>query len=283
MTQQQLQDAIDQDRINRKQGEASQSAELTAHTPFGGVDVHRHTLTKGTSMSVALGWRSSEMGSTIRYPSQLWTTGRPFAKRAPGGSIILDGSGSMQWHAQHIMDAQKQMPNLYVAVYSYHGGNGYWDASKGFKSGDTFIARYCVLAQKGTLDPEGIEHKSQEWQHTGGNGGADPASLFYAARWAPKPLVWVSDGMVSFGEHQDFYKQCDALMRQHKIVRVLTIEDGIDYLLGKSVPGWHQSATLNTRWVRLGQPYAGQSVSPKETYTEADRWTQLRANARRKR
>jgi hypothetical protein len=167
-------------------------------------------------------------------------------------------------------------------VYSYHGSNGYWDASKGFKSEDQFIARYCVLAQKGVLDPEGIEHTQREWQHTGGNSGADPASLWYAAKHAPKPIVWVSDGMVSFGEHQGFYKGCDALMRQHKMVRVLTIEDAIDYLLGKAVPGWHQSATLDTRWVRMGQPYMGRSVSPKETYQEADRWTQLRANSRRR-
>ena len=281
VTNQQLQDSIDQERINRKQGEVSQAEELTAHTPHGAVDVHRHTLSKGVAQSVALAWRSSEMGSTVRYPTQLFNGGRVFAKRAPGGSIILDCSGSMSWHTQHIVDAQKIMPNLYVAGYSYHGSNGYWGAAHGVKSPDTYIARYCVLAAKGALDPDGMAHLHDEWQHTGGNSGADPAALWYASRAGVKPIVWVSDGMVSFGEHQKFYKQCDAIMRQHKIVRVLTIEDAIDYLMGKAVPGWHQSATMDTHWVRLGQPYMGNSMDPAWTESEAMRWTRLRANSKR--
>jgi hypothetical protein len=280
ITDQELRDEIDRERVNRKSGEASHVEELTARTPHGAVDVHRHTLSKGVSQSVALGWRSSENGSTVRYPSQMYPSGRIFAKRAPGGSIILDGSGSMSWHTQHIVEAQKQMPNLYVAVYSWHGSSGYWRATKGLKATDTFIARYCIIAQKGKIDPNGEINRKAEPEHTGGNSGADPASLWYAARWSPKPIVWVSDGMVSFGEEQKFYQQCDAIMRKHKIVRVLTIEDAIDYLLGKAVPGWHQSASVDTRWVRLGQAFMQTSRDPKDTWNEADRWTQLRASSR---
>lgn len=289
LTKEQLQEQIDRDRVNRKAGESSQSEELTARTPHGAVDVHRHTLNRSTSTSVALGWRSSENGATVRYPSQMYPSGRVFAKKAPGGTIILDGSGSMDWHTQHIVQAQKAMPNLYVAVYSYHGSNGFWRASKGHVAEDTFIARYCIVAQKGKLDPDGIytrndelSHDGQRSLHTGGNSGADPAALWYAARNAPKPIVWVSDGMVSFGEDQAFWKQCDAIMRQHKIVRVLTIEDAIDYLLGKAVPGWHQCGTVDVRWCRLGQPMHQTPKDPQDTYNEADRWTRLRSSSRKR-
>lgn len=288
ITKQQLQDEMDRERVNRKQGEASQATEITARTPHGAVDVHRHTLGKSTSTSVSLGWRSTQDGVTVRYPSQMFPDGRVFAKRAPGGSIILDGSGSMDWHTQHIVEAQKKMPNLYVAVYSYHGGNGYWKASKGYVADDTFIARYCIVAQNGRLDPNGVTARSTELTpdgkhrcHTGGNSGADPAALYYAANnGAPKPLVWVSDGMVSFDEEQRFWRQCDELMLRHKIVRVLTIQDAIDYLLGKAVPGWHQCASVDTKWVRVGQPMHQTPTDPSETYSEAARWAQRRSATR---
>src|SRR5262249_15013537 len=107
LTQEQLAEEMDRERANRKAGEASQQPELTARTPHGAVDVHRHTLNRSTSTSVALGWRSSQDGTTVRYPSQMFPDGRVFAKKAPGGSIILDGSGSMDWHTQHIVQAQK--------------------------------------------------------------------------------------------------------------------------------------------------------------------------------
>jgi hypothetical protein len=257
----------------RKQGESSISEHLTGHTAYGTVDIHRHTFTHHATRTVALSWRSNEDGAIIRYPERLYQGGRVFATRSAGGSIILDCSGSMNWHTQVIIDAIKQLPRLYVAGYSYHYSA--WSRRKGEP---VYDARYCVIAQDGKVAPfEGVQ---EEREHSGENLTADATALAYAAKFAPRPIVWVSDGMVT-GEEIN-WKNTDLVMRKPGIVRVLTIEDAIDYLTGKAVPGWHQCATVDTKYVRKGQPFQQKSIAPMPTYNEARKWTYKRLEARRK-
>jgi hypothetical protein len=260
------------DRAERKQGESSVSEHLDATTPYGRVDIHRHTFTQHATRTVALSWRANEDGAVIRYPERLYQGGRVFATRSQGGSIVLDCSGSMSWHTQVIIEAIKKLPRLYVAGYSYH--------RDGWNGKNSYDARYCVLAQDGRVAPfEGVQ---DEPEHSGENLTADASALAYAARFAPRPIVWVSDGMVT-GEEAN-WKNTDLVMRKYSIVRVLTIEDAIDYLTGKAVPGWHQCSSNDVLWLRKGQPFQQKSRGPSDdnNYGLVRQWTQKRLSARSK-
>lgn len=271
LTKQELADEMARDTAERKLGLASQSSHLTSLTPYGAVDIHRHTFQRLGSVQVASAWRPTDAGSTVRYPSYLHTNaGRIFGTKARGGTIVVDSSGSMDWHHDIIRDAMESgaMPNLCVIRYSYHG------TSYRKTGGPQYIARLCIIAMGGRFSTDDIKDESE---HTGGNDGADGASLYYAAKFLPHPLVWVSDGMVSFGDDDAaFYRQCDAVMAQHKIPRVLTLEDAVGYLRGNAVPGWYQCRTEQPHFIRLGGVFLQQSSDPRSGYREAQRWSRLR-------
>jgi hypothetical protein len=95
-----------------------------------------------------------------------------------------------------------------------------------------YSGRLCVVAQKGKVGKRG-----DEWQRSGINGGtgADLAALQYAMRFAPKPIVWVSDGAVG----TEWEPETSKAMKRAGVRRVLTVGDAVGYLMGKPVLGYH--------------------------------------------
>jgi hypothetical protein len=148
----------------------------------------------------------------------------------------------------------RQFPRLWAAIYSMHRSS----AEAGTRRG-RYAGRLCVLAQNGRLAP--LPKRGEEREHTSGNGDADKAALAYAARWAPKPIVWVSDGQVE-AETRGNWPAVDALLRRHRIVRVLTIEDAIAYLRGQKVRGWTACSSMPARLLRRGAPLVQESHWP---------------------
>lgn len=264
------------ERAERKGGEASVSAHLDYKTPFGKIDLHRHTMTGHSTKLISLSWRASEVGGNLRAPHRLYPSARIFSARAPGGTIVVDWSGSMGWHDRDLENAIADIPRLRAVIYSMHR-----EAYGAFRGRSTstldaaearaaymnkvgkYVARVCILADNGRLSP--LPNRGQEPEHTSGNGDADKAALYWATRTSPQPIVWVSDGGVE-AETYGNWRACDMLMKRYRIVRVLTIQDAIKYLRGEYITGWTATAATPHRKLRRNSAFIQESKDPSRGY-----------------
>jgi hypothetical protein len=242
----------------RRSGESSRFELLTAGSAFGLIDIHRHSLDRRTSQQFGLARYPRDTGTQIRYPHRLYHTGRVFGVPSPGGSILVDGSGSMSWHRETLEQAMLKFPNLTCGVYSMHEQHL---KARGRRPFGGFVAKLCMVACDGRLGelPGAHGHDDEDGcvGHTYGNGDADKACLDYVTRRWPRPWVWVSDGGVEAETHGN-WQDCDQLMRRFKVPRVRTIEDAIAFLSGQAVQA-ATSCSGHMRMTRRGGPWISDS------------------------
>lgn len=212
----------------RNASEASNQETVDVSTPYGLIDIHRHTLVNRSSARAAnTRWSPTDQGGPLKYPHRLFDGVRVFARHAPGGSIICDGSGSMSYHDNHLRLAFRTLPRVWFGIYSSHT----------HRTGPVQpAARLCIYAADGRVAPYDTNHL-HEPEHSGGNDPADLATLAYAVAHTPPPWVWVSDGLIMKTA------PVDALMAKYDIVRVLTVQDAIRYLANQPVLCAYQAAT----------------------------------------
>ena len=124
--------------------------------------------------------RACDVGSVPRNLHRLMTDGRVFdiKRRAAGGTVLIDASGSMHIDTQQITEMLETAPAAVVAMYSGHGDKGTL----------TIIAERSKIAT-----PEAIERQ----RVTAGAGNIiDEPALAWLAKQA-EPRLWVCDGIVT--------------------------------------------------------------------------------------
>jgi hypothetical protein len=192
------------------------------------LDVHKHTNMGGTSRMVASQWRNTLAGGYVRYPERLVPSGRIFGVRQKGGGILMDWSGSMDWEPEKLEKLIRDLPGTWAAGYDGHTSRKY-------------CGRMCVIAHAGRVGT-----RVPEAEYSGGNygTGVDVAAIEYAARYAPRPLVIVTDGACG----REWAPQFNASLKRHRLCFVRTIDDAINFLHGRAVYGYRSTSggSVNT-------------------------------------
>ncbi len=161
-------------------------------------------------------YRATDEGSNPRYTHRLLTDGKVFSRKrkVPGGSVLIDDSGSMSWTTEELKEIILAAPATIIAAYSGHGDTG-----------DLMIiaenARYADMETRGN-HPLG-----------GGNVIDLPALEWLAAQ--PKPRIWVSDTyVVPFrGDARESFEQCISLVEDYDINICFTVEEAGRVFQGK--------------------------------------------------
>ncbi len=145
--------------------------------PWGTLRVQEPPRTHSFSGKFLKKWKPIEEGVFPRYPHRLLVDGRIFARRCklPGGTVVIDASGSMRLTAAQIQAIVDCAPGCLVASYSGTGPGGVLRVLA--KGGMRVAKEYCA--------PPG-----------GGGNIVD----FPALKWAYRhshPRIWVSDQVVT--------------------------------------------------------------------------------------
>ena len=121
--------------------------------------------------------RPSDEGTQIRRLDRLLVDGRVFASKRHlvGGTVLIDGSGSMGWSREDILRCVEVAPAATVAVYSGHGDKGALRivAKDGRMVAPDLVASPCGL---GNI--------------------VDGPALDWLAKQA-EPRIWISDAAVT--------------------------------------------------------------------------------------
>ncbi len=122
-------------------------------------------------------WKATEEGVFPRYPHRYFVDGRVFGRRGkvPGGTVVIDASGSMSLSVKQITAMVECAPGCTVACYS---GTGKGGVLRVLAAGGKRVAeKYCAA-------PNGYGNIVD----------------FPALHWAYKqahPRIWVSDAVVT--------------------------------------------------------------------------------------
>jgi len=167
----------------------------------------------------------SVTGTSLRYPSRLLTDPQRRAlartKRAPGGVVLIDQSGSMDVDADEIARLLTVAPAATLIGYSHRPGS------------TTNHANAWVLARDG---------RRARTAPTGNVGnGVDGPALRWAIRnrRAGDRVIWVTDGQVTdSNDHPDraLAAECAQLVRTNRVALVRTIAQVDAVLRGRPAP-----------------------------------------------
>jgi hypothetical protein len=178
---------------------------------IGTMEVHRHVDRRHRSTPMR---RPSGAADSGDIPTQWerWASDRQvFQSARPGGTILIDCSGSMNWDWDALKRAIAQLPAVTIAVYS-----GQYDSG-----------RLCVVAENGRWsDPQGHEM-------LGGNEVDLEALQWLAGRRGPR--VWLSDGQICGGRTGAMgitaaASQAESLAASKRIVRAESVPAALRYL-----------------------------------------------------
>jgi hypothetical protein len=148
-------------------------------------------------------WKPSDMGEEFRYPDRFLSDQMVFGerKRYPGGSLLIDVSGSMSLHVNDVIMMMTYAPAATIAIYS-SGGTG----EGGHRGHLTVIAK------------AGRRALNAEISKTLGGNAHDGFCLRWLGKQRP-PRYWVSDYGVG-GRQGDAVLDCAIQMRKHRIKRL---------------------------------------------------------------
>lgn len=162
-------------------------------------------------------------GSRLMAPYRLPVDGRVFVqkKRAVGGTVLIDGSGSMSLNTQDLRKIISTAPAATIAIYSGHGKKG----------------TLTIIGSKGrVVDDRGLQEARQQ----AGNVVDGPALEWLSFQNAPR--IWISDGIVT-GERDsasfDLAVEAQRICTTHQIKRVAKADAVADLL---------KAVTLSRRW-----------------------------------
>lgn len=163
----------------------------------------------GLSMARALprwsrGRSFREEGAMPLAPYRLPVDGRIFVrkKRIIGGTVLVDGSGSMSLGAEQLEGILAAAPAATIAIYCGRGKKG----------------TLTIVASRGrVISKEGLARA----RHGSGNVVDGPALRWLAQQ--SEPRVWVSDGAVTGVNDRptiDLWAEATLICRNHRITRV---------------------------------------------------------------
>ena len=199
---------IRQDIVEVLEGELGGGFGSSGGGPF---HVHYHPL-GGSKNAVRGPTGPADKGMAITRFERLAVDGLVFDRKRPGGSVLIDQSGSMHLTKAEVVAALETLPALTMAGYVGHPGT----------------PMLCVLAQRGLtgeLDDFGGKPRGND---------IDIEALAWLAK-QPAPRIWVSDGQVCGGlvdvlgaeQAHDFIT---SLCQRKGIVRVNTFEEAVAVL-----------------------------------------------------
>lgn len=157
--------------------------------------------------------KATDCGSVPRYMHRLAIDGQVFSRKrkSPGGTILIDASGSMRLAPSDIDALLEHAPCATVAMYSGHRVDGTI----------TLIARNSHRA-----DGNAIERAKHQ---AGGNNIIDGPALEWLSK-QQEPRIWVSDAQVSGYNHAfslKLFVKAMAIAKQGRITRLGNVERAI--------------------------------------------------------
>jgi len=183
---------------------------------IGKLHIHRHKLNPG-NRGVPAQVRASVTGSRIKFVRKL-PLGRPFARKAKGGTLIVDMSSSMAWDHAELVAALYKLPGLRVVLYS---GAGSTLGRQGYSG------HCCVVAEGGK-----ISEYTHEPNMSSVNSGSDADTLVLMYWTEPSranyPTVWLSDGQTGSTQLTRDTQIC----RLRGILRVRTFKEALAFMQG---------------------------------------------------
>jgi hypothetical protein len=177
------------------------------------LDVARLPLTRAVKPRRPIGRRFSDTGVIPSAVHRLPVDGSIFTtkRRAKGGTILCDNSGSMHYHDSDIERILSDAPAATVAFYA------------GGRRGGKPVGRIVVAAERGRAAAVQEVEKAMP----GGENFIDGPALRWLAR-QPAPRYWVSDeavgGVSDFGKGGPCHSECVAICRAANITIVPRIE-----------------------------------------------------------
>jgi hypothetical protein len=196
-------------------------------TQEGGVQYHDHTASvRRPSLRIARRRVPVAQGVDMRYAHRYMLDKAVFSQRLlTEGGLMIDGSGSMSWTNDDMIEIMRVVPAIWVGIYS--GFGSVWSRRVG---GSRAYARICTIAKQGRF----ARFDGLDVGYNDGN-DCDLEALQLLARW-PKPRFWLSDGIVCGGVHKGkpehhedvgfmnrdgrLHELCSAWMKRHDILRV---------------------------------------------------------------
>jgi len=162
---------------------------------------------------VRAGSRPRDEGALVKHMARFMSDGRIFAekRRKPGGSLLIDYSGSMSLTENDLNTILQHLPMARIATYAGSGDEG----------------ELRIISWEGKISKTPLQHPNAH----GGN-IVDFPSLVWLAKQS-KPLVWLSDGMVtgkSESSHEELRKACYGVCDQHGIYRANDFVEALAFL-----------------------------------------------------
>lgn len=159
-------------------------------------------------------YSATDAGASPRYIHRLLTDGQVFArkKRVPGGSVLIDDSGSMSWTNQEVQHIVESAPAVDIGAYSGSGGTG----------------ELVIISEDGTWADAELNRPNG-----GGNVVDMPALEWLATK--KEPRIWVSDQLVVpvNGSMEEAAAEVLAFVQANDINVVETAEEAAEVFSGK--------------------------------------------------
>lgn len=170
---------------------------------------------------------SAEEGTVPTRMTNFCSSGRVFDRKArlKGGTIVLDGSGSMAITETMVQSLVDAAPAATIAVYwgGHSNFSGYPSATRPYHG----VLR--VLVKNGiTVD--------RKWMRSEGQGNTVDIPALQWALAQKGPRYWISDGQVCGSleyENEEEIRVCMKLCKTGNIKRFDNIRDAVEHILGQ--------------------------------------------------
>lgn len=183
-------------------------------------------------------YRCTDEGSLLRAPHRWATDRRVFARRVrlPGGSVLVDASGSMSPTPEGLLHIVEAAAGALVACYN--GSAEGWGVIR-------------VLARDGRRVADRLVAPPLD---SCGNVIDGPALRWLASK--PAPRIWVSDGGVTgVGDNssRELRREAEEICRRAKIRRVAEMAEAAELLRGASSRSHTTSGAEKARRTKSGR------------------------------
>jgi hypothetical protein len=187
------------------------------------MEIHKPPLLENAKLKRAMSiQRNSDSGIKIRRLDRLLSDQKVFTikKKIPGGTVVIDGSGSMALSPEQVFKIVVNAPQATVAIYS-----------GGLRRNNLGMLR--ILCRDGKM-------VKKEWIHSNPDGGGnlvDGPALAWLGK-QEEPRIWVSDGGVHGvgGLSFDAVKDADRLVKAGDIIQLPDTDAAIAYFKQLATP-----------------------------------------------
>ena len=161
-------------------------------------------------------YKATDEGAVPRYIHRIPIDGKIFGrkKKTPGGSVLIDDSGSMSWSTEDLKGILEAAPAVNIAAYS---GSG--------------TGELVILGKDGKYADVDNDPKARPY---GGDNLVDLPALEWLATM-PKPRIWVSDTYITIkgGSIELAYEQVYRICKSKDINIVATADQAKEVFEGK--------------------------------------------------